>query len=384
MRKAYFEKYVSNTLGGSSNQFFFELEEGEIKTGRVFYKIFSGGEYNYSFLFSNIIDSTYADGSKSRANLICGEWKILSAKVGVAQISAEDKDAAELILSDAEQSDIHISPLQSITFEGRKDKKVRAGEIFVSDPITLCFEKGEYLCMELIFSGEMIPYHEEISLPLFVKNDQGWQYSRRMPVPNMVGCAKKVRQKIAFLGDSITQGIGVRCNSYLHWNALLAEKIGADYAFWNLGIGYGRAVDVASDGFWLQKAIQNDVVFVCLGVNDLLQGGNAAQIKEALAIIARKIKLAGKKLILQTVPPFNYKENVCKEWNEINRFIKEELSRTADLVFDVVPVLQVSDELPHLAKFGGHPNEEGCVVWAEALYKRLTEHSFGESGVNFL
>lgn len=378
MRKSYFEKYVSNTLGGSSNQFFFGLNAGEIKTGRVFYKIFSGGEYNYSFLFSNIIDGTYADGAESWANLICDEWEILSAKVGVAQILAEDKDAAELILSDTEQSDIHIFPLQNITFEGRKNKKVEAGEIFVSDPITLRFKKGEYFCLELTFSGGMIPYHEEISLPLFLKNDQGWEYSRCMPVPNMVGCDKKVRQKIAFLGDSITQGIGVRCNSYLHWNALLAEKIGTDYAFWNLGIGYGRAIDVASGGVWLQKAIQNDVVFVCLGVNDLIQGGNATQIKETLAIITRKIKQAGKTVILQTVPPFNYKEKVREEWNEVNRFIKEELSKTADFVFDVVPVLQVNENLSHLAKFGGHPNEEGCALWAEALYKKLVEYGRGD------
>lgn len=373
MKKDYFEKYASNTLGGSSNQFFFDLNAEEIRTGRVFYKIFTAGEYNYSFLFSNIIDSTYADGVESWANLICGEWEILSAKVGVAQISATDKDASELILSDTESSDIHISQLRNITFERKTDKKVEVGEIFVSDPIALRFEEGEYLCLEITFSGEKIPYHEEISLPIFVKNKQGWEYSRRMPVPNMVGCDRKVRQKIAFLGDSITQGIGVRCNSYLHWNSLLAEKIGKDYAFWNLGIGYGRAIDVASGGIWLQKAMQNDVVFICLGVNDLLQGGNASQIKEAIKIIAQKIKQAGKKVILQTVPPFNYNEKTCKEWKQVNRFIKVELSKMVDFVFDVVPVLQVSEEQSHLAKFGGHPNEDGCALWAEKLYKKIVE-----------
>lgn len=67
----YFEDFTSNTYAGSGNQLHFKMNENEIRTGRVFYKISVGGEYNYSILFSNIIDSTYADGSISHKNLIC-------------------------------------------------------------------------------------------------------------------------------------------------------------------------------------------------------------------------------------------------------------------------------------------------------------------------
>ena len=59
----YFEKYNSNTYAGSANQLYFEMNENEIHTGRIFYKITVGGEYSYSVLFSNIIDSTFANGS---------------------------------------------------------------------------------------------------------------------------------------------------------------------------------------------------------------------------------------------------------------------------------------------------------------------------------
>ncbi len=78
----YFNRYVSNTCAGSANQLFFSTGEGEIRTGRVFYKITVGGEYAYSLLFSNIIDSTYGDGSRRHCNLICDSWQIHSARVG--------------------------------------------------------------------------------------------------------------------------------------------------------------------------------------------------------------------------------------------------------------------------------------------------------------
>lgn len=376
--KSYFERYSSNSLAGSSNQYFFTLKKGEVKTGRVFYKIFCEGEYNYSFLFSNILDSTYADGEKSHCNLLCREWKIWGARVGVAQIPASNKEVTKLVLSEVDlaKSDISVFCWQTVLFNGKKEKEVQIGEVFVSDPLTLRFKKGEYLCVELTYSGQMIPYHEEITLPTFVKSDFEWKYSRCMPIPNMIGCDRNVRKKIGFLGDSITQGIGVKGNSYLHWNALFAEQLGTDYAFWNLGIGYGRAGDVASDGIWLKKAMQNDVVVVCLGVNDLCQGGNAMQIKANLEFIAQSLKEAGKKVVMQTVPPFNYNEKIRKEWMEVNRFIIEELSKKVDFLFDVVPILQESDSAPHVAKFGGHPNKEGNALWAQALYKKWKVKKF--------
>ena len=42
----YFDTYASNTLAGSSNQYFFTSDKS-VRKGRVFYKIFDNGEYNY-------------------------------------------------------------------------------------------------------------------------------------------------------------------------------------------------------------------------------------------------------------------------------------------------------------------------------------------------
>lgn len=359
----YFNEYSSNTIAGSSNQHFFTMENGEVRTSRAFYKIAVGGKFRYSLLFSNIIDSTFADGSVSHKNLICEEYKILGARVGkCASIEAERMTAKEEELN-----------LRSITFGGRLFKDVAAGEFFTSDPIELEFECGEYLCLEMTFSGEMIPYHEESLLPIFKKCGGEWIYDKKMPLPSMLGCDREISARIGFLGDSITQGIGTPINSYAHWNARVSERLGRSYAYWNLGIGYARADDAASDGVWLYKAKQNDLLVVCFGVNDILQGFSALQIENNLRKIVDKLSEKGVKVVFQTIPPFDYEGEKIKVWEEVNRYIKEELSTRVLAVFDAANYLKFSLEEPHRAKFGGHPNEEGCAVWAAELYPVLKE-----------
>ena len=246
------------------------------------------------------------------------------------------------------------------------------GEFFVSDPVKCTFEKDEYLCLEITFSGKMIPYHEETLLPVFVKESDGWKYSKFMPFAGMIGCDRKVKGKIAYLGDSITQGIGTRPNSYLHWNAILSEKLGSEYSYWNLGIGYGRANDAASDGAWLYKAKQNDIVFVCYGVNDVLRKQPEEQIKKDLTFIVDTLKKEGKKVILQTIPPFDYQGEDIDKWERINSYILTELKNKVDFVFDNIKYLG-KKENPEETLYGDHPNETGCDIWANALFEKIQE-----------
>jgi len=367
----YFEKYSSNTYAGSGNQFYFEMSENEIHTGRIFYKITVGGEYSYSILFSNIIDSTYADGSISHKNLICDTWSICSAKIGRCKYLGVFNDISELDMDDEDKnSDILILDFKNITFDGEFSKEVMPGEFFASDPIKCVYEKDEYLCLEITFSGKMIPYHEETLLPVFVKEESVWKYSKFVPFPGMIGCNRKVKGKIAYLGDSITQGIGTKPNSYLQWNAILSEKIGNDYSYWNLGIGYGRANDAASDGAWLYKAKQNDIIFVCYGVNDILRGQSEEQIKTDLTFIIDTLKKKGKKVVLQTIPPFDYQGKDVEKWLRLNSYILTELKNKVDFVFDNTIILGKKGHASETI-YGGHPNEIGCQIWANALFEEI-------------
>ena len=318
------------------------------------------------------MDSTYNDGSLSHKNLICDSWTIHGARVGKCEKIDTGKPVTELTVADegCEQGDIKVFSLREITFGGCATKTVMPGEFFSSDPISLSFDTGEYLCLEITFSGKMIPYHEETLLPVFVKGEDGWRYSKLMPFAASVGIRRAVKGRIAYLGDSITQGIGTPPNSYLHWNARLSEKIGNEYSHWNLGIGYGRAEDAASDGAWLYKAKQNDIIFVCYGVNDILQGLPEEQIKSDLTYIVKRLKECGRTVILQTVPPFDYNAEDTAKWQRINDYIKTELISVVDAVFDNVATLGESDH-PEASRFGAHPDEHGCEVWANALYDRL-------------
>lgn len=371
----YFEKYRSNTYAGGVNQMPCSTKENEIRTGRVFYKITVGGRYNYSILFSNIIESTYSDGSLCHKNFICDSWTIHGARVGKCKNIDNTKDITLMTMADECENidaDIVVSDFNDLTFGGKKTKEVMPGEYFTTDPISLEYESGEYLCLEVSFSGDSVPHQEETLLPVYVKENGKWKYSKNTPFASMIGCDREVKKQITFLGDSITQGLGTRLNRYEHWTAFLSDKIGDEYSYWNLGQGFGRANDLASEGSWAFKAKQNDIAFVCYGVNDILQGFTEEQVKKDLETIIDFLKKAGMKVILQTVPPFDYSGENIKKWENVNDFIKTKLKDKVDFVFNNVPCLGKKD-LPSAAIYGGHPNAEGCKVWAEALYEAVKE-----------
>ncbi len=365
-----FRSFVSNCVAGSANQFVFDLPKDQVRRGRIFYRIQAAGEYPYSLLFSNVLDSTYGDGSLTRCNQFPAPWRIHEAKVFRCRSFPQGQ---------WKQTGLPPVALENETpllFQGEREKVVAPGEFFSSDPCLLSFEKGEFLCLELAFSGTRLPYHEETLLPVFLYNGKDWLYDRRMPVPGRIGCRREVKKRVAFLGDSITQGIGTPRHSYLHWNALVADALGDSYAFWNLGIGFARASDAASDGAWLYKAKQCDAVILCLGTNDILVGRSARELKGDLTRIVALLKESGPAVLVQTVPPFDYNEAEREVFFEVNDFIRRELAASGVLVFDVAPLLALSPEEPHRARFGGHPDPEGCKLWAEALLDFLATTEF--------
>jgi len=73
---------------------------------------------------------------------------------------------------------------------------------------------------------------------------------------------------------------------------------------------------------------------------------------------------------LQTVPPFEFAEKDIKKWQRLNEWIKTELIGKADVLFDNNPYLCKDGKFP---QYGGHPNAEGCKVWADALYESVKE-----------
>ena len=91
----YYAQYVSNTLAGTSNQLYYN--QGVKATAYAFYRIFAAGQFDYSLLYTNTIDSTYADGSISKCNDPCGKWYIESLSVSpVNEITTADLPEIQL------------------------------------------------------------------------------------------------------------------------------------------------------------------------------------------------------------------------------------------------------------------------------------------------
>lgn len=346
----YFDSFVSNTTAGSGNQYVFE-SDCEKHTGLLFYRLTCGGRSEYSLLFSDTLDSTFADGSVSCANLCAGGFTLHSAAVCITGNP------------DASLDNAAFTPL---SFAGRRGRTLSAGELVSTDPVGLEAAAGEYLCVRLEFSGRRIPYHEESLIPTFVLEDGRWKPSKRLPFLSMLGCKRRVKAKLGFWGDSITQGIGTPFDSYTHYAARVAELLGNAYAYHDLGLGYARAEDAASDGVWAYKAAQNELVSVCFGVNDILRGRSESDIKRDLLHIVERLTGSGVHVLIQSVPPFDYSGENIGKWKRINAYIREVIAPRADLYFDNTAVLS-DPSAPERALYGGHPNAEGCSAWAEAL-----------------
>lgn len=349
----YIGNYSSNTLASGANQDWF-VSEGKT-TSRVFYKITTGGEYNYKLFYSNITDSTFSTGDHSRRNFILEPWTIHNLSVGICD--EIDNDAVELC---------------PLTIGGKTEKTVAPGEFFETDPIKLNFKKDQYICIEMTFSGSKMPYFYEILVPTFVKKDGVFLPDKCMPVPYLIGCDRPVKTKIAFVGDSITEGIGTRNNSYDHWVARIGKQLGDNYSVWDLGIGYARGDDFATNSAWMYKAKQADFVSICFGVNDINRGKGDVLI-ENLEYIIEQLKKENVRVGLFTVPPFDYRDAREPKRQEINNIIKTELASKVDYVFDFAKVLEDPEDPCHAVN-GGHPNAKGCGLVANEFIRFIKEN----------
>ena len=363
----YFEKYKSNTLAGCSNQTFFTTDNKDCEyTGRAFYKVFAHGTYNYSFLFSNMTDSSYR--GESYENDPLEMWTILDMGASVVKSPENytDKNAF---------ANIEIQDMQQVTFGGKEKKIVKPGEFFTSDEVELTSEEGDFICVEITFKGTKIPFHDEARFPIYVYEDGEFRQNNKMPVPGMIGCERDVKKRICFLGDSITQGIGPTFNSYNHWCAKIAENLGTEYSYWNLGIGCAKASDAATDGAWLFKAKQCDFVNLCLGVNDINGGENQERIKKNLSVIVKELKNAGVRVGIFTPFPFDFKEEKYETWKAVCDYVKNDLSKECEYCFDTAEILE-NKERPGFTVYGGHPNDEGSIILADAFCDYIKKIGF--------
>ena len=247
--------------------------------------------------------------------------------------------------------------------------------VFACDPFTLPLNNEQMFVFDMTFRGHILPCHPETLLPVLRQENGTWVPDARMPLPVLIGEENENVRTVGFLGDSITQGIGSGGPDNA-FPLLVQRELGPAYAVWNLGIGYARAADAATDGFWLHRAKQCDIVTVCLGVNDICQDFPSETICGNLKKTVLALRENGCAVCLLTPPPFDYAGKQRAVWEDVCYYIEDELSRFVRAVVKTHPFLSVSPAEPWKAKYGAHPDANGHRLLAGSIAAVLSGEAF--------
>lgn len=173
---------------------------------------------------------------------------------------------------------------------------------------------------------------------------------------------------VAFLGDSLTAGLGVAADEA--FPARLGARMqreGYAYRVVNAGVSGDTSAGAVRRVDWVLRT-RPDVVVVALGANDGLRGQSPAALRANLEAIVRRLKAAGARVLLagMRMPP-NYGEAFTRDFAAV---YPEVARRTGvplvPFLLDGVaanPVLNQPD--------GIHPNARGHVVIADRLWPYL-------------
>ncbi|WP_155617537.1 SGNH/GDSL hydrolase family protein [Paenibacillus campinasensis] len=379
--------YASISAVSTATNYILVEEDTSTRTYRTYIKPRESGPLELRLWHSNAVDSTWDVGAVAKGSMPGGSWRIEAAYVADG---GTDRNG-------------QVVPGTSVQvmFGGQPDKEVAPSETFWSDPVQIELPEGHDLAFTWTIttssSGASVPYNTEGLLVSAYEaegnqakdgpHDKFIPAANRLVMPAFIGYAKPqakpVKQRIVFLGDSITQGVRTAKDGYTYWVARIADGLGPDYSVWNLGSGWARAYDASADGPWLAKAAEGDIVAVALGVNDIDIGARSSEelLGDLTAIVKRlkqKKREAGSaiRIILFTVPPFNFTGDREKVWRTVNEVIRTRPPEGVDAVFDIAELLScpAPDEHRIEPKYMSnaddpHPNGLAGAVVAEAFLK---------------
>lgn len=360
----FYADYVSNTFISTGNNHV--VQKAENVTFRAYFPVEEYGELEYCFAFSNTVDSTYEAGLKAYVGMSGGSYTIESAFVGDGGTDPEvNSPVSEL----------------PVTFDGNMSKEVSPDEVFKSDPITVDIPEGHYLMWEWTLTGENIPANamSELTKTCADKNEgKGFEYCDQVPLPVFIGAKRDVKYRVAAIGDSITQGCQTEPMAYEFWAARIAQQLGSDNSFWNCGLGWSRASDAATDGDWLERTANADIVIVAFGTNDISAGkygkkkgqtDSAEELDANVRTILDRLKKSECSIIVFNAPPEDYRENLEAVRTEYNEMLKETCKEYEVEYFDFASYLSDESDPAH-ALYGGHPNGEAGKIVSDAFIEK--------------
>lgn len=102
-----------------------------------------------------------------------------------------------------------------VSFDGAVSKRVLSGETYWSDEACLDIKEGDYLVFEWTVKGTRMAYTPNKIIPAFIRDENGnYIESAEFQQPQLIGCDADFEKNIAFLGDSITIGLGTSKDEY--------------------------------------------------------------------------------------------------------------------------------------------------------------------------
>ena len=323
-------------------------------TYRTYYRLREEGNLSLSVWYRNIMDSQSEHPLSAPANDSCSAFRIIAASVADGGISPNGSAMP--------------GTTRQVSWSGSSSKTVARGESFWSDTVGIFLPAGHYLAftwtVEKQTYDDAIPHPYENQYSCFTKSGSytsqeasaGFSSTGDYAVaPNTIAYKKSVKRIIGF---------SVSMNSYAFWVAQAALNLGPFYGVWNLGSGWAQARDAATNKAWLGKAKCCDDAVVCLGVNDLRNGATSEQVLGYIStVVSSLLQISpSKKIILCTVPPFNFTGTAETYWRAINASIRANPPAGVSRVFDLAALLgqaPPNDNLANPAYGDGHPNDNG-------------------------
>jgi len=176
---------------------------------------------------------------------------------------------------------------------------------------------------------------------------------------------------ILFLGDSLTEGLGVaKENAYPNLVKNLAKtKLNKNIKVINGGVSGSTTSDALSRLKWYLRK-KPDMIFIALGANDGLRGLNLTESQKNLEEIINhainskaKVSLAG-----MLIPP-NYGPTYSQDFKNMYENIKNKY----DIKYMPFLLKDVAGEQSLNQADGIHPNEKGHKIIANEVYEFLKE-----------
>lgn len=328
-------RFVSNTGISTCHNYIAVLSKGEKRSFRARLMPVEYGRLMWRFRFTNTIDSTYADGAESWADKSGGHFRVLDSSANGTALSWNQTQFEPDGVYETEPVELDIPEGGFVAFEWTL-------EALEDNCVLPTTPDSRAECMS---SADGVD---------FIADDN-------CCLPEYFQALRDVKLEMAFIGDSITQGVQTRIGLGEQWVARIAAGIDSGIAVRNLGLGYGRGADAGRRGAWLRKAAGSDIVNLCFGVNDILHGSRNADILISdikSAVDGLREMNPDIRIILLTVPPFDMEPENENNRQQVNRAIRSGYFK-ADAVFDFAALTEKPAPDNNMAVFGGHPDGLG-------------------------